>query len=198
MIRRRKNSWGHSLAGLAAMVAVAGIGAAGRAALAQAPSANPQEPVYLEADKGTFDDAKKEAVFTGNVILTQGGFMIKADRMVVKQDADGFQKGFAYGAPATFRQKRPETGELIEGWANRLEYDGRTELLEMFDDARMQRGQDEVRGAYISYNVRDEFFKVLGSTKEVKTGGQSGGRVRAVIQPKGKDGADAAGSGAKR
>lgn len=188
MIRRRRTSGGKATAWIAAALGVAIAGPVG----AQAPLAGSQEPVYLEADKGTFDDAKKEAVFTGNVVLTQGDLVIRANRMVVRQDADGFQKGIAYGDPATFRQKRPGTGEIIEGWAQRMEYDGRTELLEMFDAARMKRGQDEVRGAYISYNARSEIYQVLGGRKEESASGKSGGRVRAVIQPKSKEGADGA------
>lgn len=186
MIRRRRNNWGTGLAG--ALLALAGLWPASLS-LAQAPPAARQEPVFLEADKGTFDDTKKEAVFTGNVVLTQGPLVIRADRMVVRQDADGFQKGVAYGNPASFRQTRPGTDEIIEGWSKRMEYDGRTELLEMFDEARMKRGQDEVRGAYISYNARNEFYQVLGGRKQESGGGETGGRVRAVIQPKSKDGA---------
>lgn len=191
MTHRRRTSWGTRFAGGAAALLLAGSWPAATA-LAQAPSAARQEPVYLEADKGTFDDAKKEAVFTGNVVLTQGEVTIRADRMVVKQDADGFQKGIAYGNPASFRQKRPDTGEIIEGWAQRMEYDGRTELLEMYDAARMKRGEDEVRGAYISYNARSEFYQVLGGRKDEAAGGPPGGRVRAIIQPKSQDGGDGA------
>jgi lipopolysaccharide export system protein LptA len=185
------------IAGAALALAVAGLWPA-PASRAQAPDPGRQDPVYLEADKGTFDDAKKEAVFTGNVVLTQGPMTIRAERMVVKQDADGFQKGVAYGNPATFRQTRPGTNEVIEGWSKRMEYDGRTEMLEMFDEARMKRGQDEVRGAYISYNARSEFYQVLGGRKEESASGETGGRVRAVIQPKGKDGPGAPGAGGQR
>jgi lipopolysaccharide export system protein LptA len=155
-------------------------------ALAQAPKPDREQPVYLEADSGTFDDAKKTAVFTGNVVLTQGTLTIRADRLVVTQSTDGFQRGVAYGDPASFRQKREGTDEWIEGWAKRMEYDSRTETLELFEDARMRRGQDEVRGSYISYSVQTELFRVLGSTKGEGAGGSSG-RVRAVIQPKSRD-----------
>lgn len=186
MIRRRRNDWGMVLAG--ALLALTWPWPA-PVSHAQAPAAARQEPVFLEADKGTFDDARKEAVFTGNVVLTQGPLVIRADRMVVRQDAEGFQKGVAYGNPASFRQTRPGTDEVIEGWSKRMEYDGRTELLEMFDEARMKRGQDEVRGAYISYNARSEFYQVLGGRKEESASGKTDGRVRAVIQPKSTDGA---------
>lgn len=159
-------------------------------ALAQAPKPDREQPVYLEADSGTFDDAKKTAVFTGNVVLTQGTLTIRADRLVVTQSTDGFQRGVAYGDPASFRQKREGTDEWIEGWAKRMEYDSRTETLELFEDARMRRGQDEVRGSYISYNAQSELFRVLGSAKGEGAAGGSSGRVRAVIQPKSREGAD--------
>ncbi|GIX28631.1 MAG: lipopolysaccharide export system protein LptA [Burkholderiales bacterium] len=156
-------------------------------ALAQAPKPDREQPVYLEADSGTFDDAKKTAVFTGNVVLTQGTLTIRADRLVVTQSADGFQRGVAYGDPASFRQKREGTDEWIEGWAKRMEYDSRTETLELFEDARMRRGQDEVRGSYISYSAQTELFRVLGSAKGENKASGSSGRVRAVIQPKSRD-----------
>ena len=37
------------------------------------------KPVNVEADKLTIDDVKKESVFEGNVTLTQGTLMLKAD-----------------------------------------------------------------------------------------------------------------------
>lgn len=161
-------------------------------AYAQALKLDREQPIHLEADSGTFDDAKKTAVFTGNVVLTQGTLTIRADRLVVTQSTDGFQRGVAYGDPASFRQKRQGTDEWIEGWAKRMEYDSRTETLELFEDARMRRGQDEVRGSYISYNAQTELFRVLGSVKGESTGGGSSGRVRAVIQPKSRNGEERA------
>lgn len=151
---------------------------------AQAERADRDKPVALEADRVEIDDQKKEATFHGNVTLTQGTLMIKADRIIVKQDADGFQYGVAYGAPAYFRQKREGTDEYIEGYSDRLEYNGKAEKLEMFTNARLQRGTDEVRGDYISYNSATEFFQVIGGGKTVATPGNPHGRVRAVIQPK--------------
>lgn len=152
-----------------------------------AERADRDKPVTLEADKVEIDDQKKEATFTGNVTLTQGTMMIKGDRIVVKQDASGFQFGVAYGSPAYFRQKREGVDEYIEGYAQRLEYDGKAEKVEMFTSARLQRGPDEVRGDYISYNAATEFFQVVGGGKSAATPGNPQGRVRAIIQPKPKD-----------
>jgi lipopolysaccharide export system protein LptA len=151
-----------------------------------AERADREKPVNLEADRVDLDDAKKEAVFEGNVTLTQGTMMIKADKIIVKQDADGFQYGIAYGSPAHFRQKREGFDDFIEGFSERLEYDGKADKMQMFTNARIQRGRDEVRGDYISYNSITEFFQVIGGGKTAATPGNPQGRVRAVIQPKPK------------
>ena len=140
------------------------------------------KPVNVEADKLTMDDNKKESVFEGNVTLTQGTLMLKADRIVVKQDAQGFNYGFAYGKPAYFRQKREGLDEYIEGFSERLEYDGRKDKMQMFTNAEIRKGIDEVKGDYISYDAVTEFYQVIGGPS-VTTAGNPKGRVRATIQP---------------
>ena len=156
-----------------------------------AERADRDKPVNLEADRVDLDDAKKEAVFVGAVTLTQGTLTIKADKIIVKQDAEGFQYGIAYGNPAHFRQKREGFEEYIEGFSERLEYDGKADKMQMFTNARIQRGGDEVRGDYISYNAVTEFFQVIGGSKSGASTGNTQGRVRAVIQPKPKPGTPA-------
>jgi len=156
----------------------------------QAERADRDKPVNLEADRVTIDDAKKISTFEGNVVLTQGTLVLRADRMVVREDQQGFNQGTAYGNLAKFRQKRDGVDEYIEGEAERIEYDGRAERLQLFNRAQMKRGADEVRGSYISYDQPTEFFRVTGTTDNT-AGGASSGRVRAVIQPKNKDAKDA-------
>ncbi|HEX7952148.1 MAG TPA: lipopolysaccharide transport periplasmic protein LptA [Burkholderiales bacterium] len=163
---------------------------------AHAERADRDKPVNLEADRVDLDDAKKEAVFVGSVTLTQGTLTIKADKIIVKQDAEGFQYGIAYGNPVHFRQKREGSDEYIEGFSERLEYDGKADKMQMFGNARIQRGADEVRGDYIAYNAVTEFFQVIGGGKSAATAGNPQGRVRAVIQPKPKPGAPASAAGA--
>jgi lipopolysaccharide export system protein LptA len=151
-----------------------------------AESADRDKPVNLEADRVTIDDARQVAVFEGNVVLTQGTLQLRGNRMEVRQDKDGFKQGTTWGNPASFRQKREGHDEYIEGWAERIEYDSRGEVMEMFNRAFLKRGQDEVRGNYISYDARSEFFQVTGGPKTAAPDG-TGGRVRAIIQPKSKE-----------
>jgi len=152
-----------------------------------AERADRDKPVNLEADQVTVDDAKQTATFTGKVVLTQGTLVIRGDRMVVQQDADGFKYGVAYGNLASFRQKREGYDEYIDGYAERIEYDSKAEKVQMFNRAYLKKSNDDVRGNYISYEIATEFFKVVGGGKQAATESNPEGRVRAVIQPKNKD-----------
>ncbi len=158
--------------------------------VAHAELADRDQPVNIEADRVEIDDKKKEAVFEGNVVLTQGTLMLKADRIIVDQDETGFQSGIAFGSPAYFRQKREGFEDFIEGEAERLEYKGKEEKVELFVNAKLKRGGDEVRGNYISYSALTEFFEVMGKEPGSAADGSSGGRVRAIIQPRNSNAGD--------
>ncbi|MBP6058274.1 MAG: lipopolysaccharide transport periplasmic protein LptA [Nitrosomonas sp.] len=155
-----------------------------------AERADRNKPVYLEADRATVEDVnRKEAsrvsIFTGNVVLTQGTMRISADKVVMKEDLNGFRYATATGNLVSFRQKRDGLDEYVEGWSERAEYDSKTDKIELFRQARLKRGSDEVQGDYISYDMTSEFFKVIGSTERgIETGPNK--RVRITIQPKNK------------
>lgn len=155
---------------------------------ALAEKADRDKPVHLEADRATVQDANKLATFTGNVVLTQGTLIIRADKMTVKEDTNGFQHATAYGNLASFRQKRDGKDEYVEGWSERMEYDGKADKVQLFKKARLRRGQDEVYGDYISYDAINEFFQVAGGNEnQTVPQARPDGRVRAVIQPKKKE-----------
>jgi lipopolysaccharide export system protein LptA len=174
------NSLAHAAVGLLVGLLACGVSPV------HADKSDREKPMNIEADRMLVDDAKKESVFEGHVVLTQGTLRLEGDRVNVRQDADGFQFGVAYGRPAKFRQRRDGTDEYIEGFADRLEYDGKKDMLQMFGVARLLKGNDEVRGDYISYNAKTEFFQVLGGGKPASTPANPDGRVRAVILPKAK------------
>lgn len=155
-----------------------------------AERADRNKPVYLEADRATVEDVnRKEAsrvsIFTGNVVLIQGTMRISADKVIMKEDLNGFRYATATGDLVSFRQKRDGLDEYVEGWSERAEYDSKTDKIELFRQARLKRGSDEVQGDYISYDMNSEFFKVIGSKERGVEAGPDK-RVRITIQPKNK------------
>ena len=157
---------------------------------ALAEAADRDKPINLEADSVKVDDAKQISTYSGNVILTQGTLIIRADKLIVREDSAGFQHSTSTGNPTTFKQKREGKNEYMEGSAQRIEYDGRMDKVQLYTKAWVKRGEDIVHGEYISYDANAEYAEVIGGAKSAD-GITTSGRVRAIIQPKNKKAAGA-------
>jgi lipopolysaccharide export system protein LptA len=160
----------------------------------QAERADRDKPTNIESDKLQYDDVKQTTVFTGNVVLTKGTIVIRGDRLVLRQFPDGLQTAVATGKRASFRQKREGMEQIINGFANEIDYDSRSETLKLTGDGLIKRLEcdvaiDEITGGVIVYNAQSEQFTVDG-----KAPGESSGRVRIIIQPRPDGKADASGA----
>ncbi len=156
---------------------------------AHAERADRDKPMQVEANRASLDDAKKIQILEGDVLITKGTMVLKADRVVITEDQYGFQKGTAFGGKdglARFRQKRDGKDEYIEGEGERIEYNTNSEVLELFHRAWVKNGEDEVRGDYIWYDSISE--KYLVTAADPANPKAPPGRVRAIIQPKAKEG----------
>lgn len=161
--------------------------------MSRAENADREKPIHLESDSVVVDDATQTSVFEGNVELTQGTLQIEAAKIVLTQDKQGYKHCTATGKLAHFRQKHEGTGEYMDGYGERIEYDTRTETVDFYVQARVKRDQDDVQGDHISYSTRTEIFQVSGDPNSINDPNK--GRVHAVIQPKTKE---AAGSSAQK
>ena len=159
--------------------------------LASAPShaerADRYKPTQVESDRMEYDDLKQVNVFTGSVVLTRGTITIKGDRMVVSQDAEGYQRGTTTGRLASFRQKRDGLDEWLEGYGEEIEYNGKTETVRLIRKAKVRRLDgtrviDEIEGPLIIYDGRTEQFNVEGAAAGPVASGRE--RVKVVIQPR--------------
>jgi len=155
---------------------------------AHAEKGDREKEIQVLADRLSADDAKKEAVYEGNVVVTQGTMRITSARIVVREDAQGYRTYIASGAPVTFRQKRDKVDDWIDGSAQRAEFDDRNDLLRLYNGATLKSSQGELTGDFISYDRSKEFFEVTGAAPGAAPA--AGSRVKATIIPQ-KKGADA-------
>jgi lipopolysaccharide export system protein LptA len=157
-------------------------------AAAHAEQADRDQPMTIQADQqSTLDLLKQIVVFNGNVVITQGTMAMHADRVEVRQSPEGFRSATAIGHPASFRQKRQGLDETIEGFADRIEYDGQADTVRFIGHAKVHRLRggavaDEITGDEIAYNNVTEVFRVAGGPSNVSPANPSG-RVRAVLTP---------------
>jgi lipopolysaccharide export system protein LptA len=158
---------------------------------AQAEKADRFKPLNVEADlPGKIDLLNQYVVFNGNVVVTKGTMTIRASRIEVRESPDGYHTAVAFGSPsqhATFRQKRDAPDEYIAGEAERLEYDGKSDVIRFVNNASVRRlrgseTSDEISGNLVTYDSGTEVFNVTGGAPA--TASNPGGRVRAVLTPK--------------
>ena len=145
-----------------------------------AEKADRDKPIEIEADTMTVDDAKSTSIYTGDVILTQGTLLIRADELIVRQDKQGFQHSTSLGNPTTFKQKMEGSNEYIQEKALRIEYDGHMDKIHLYKKAEVKRGKDIVVGDYITYDANAEIAQAMSS--KIENGKK--GRTKAIIKPK--------------
>lgn len=164
------------------------IGLALAPAQARAEKGDRNQPLSFAADSARVDELKQLNILSGNVEITKGSIVIRADRVEVRQSPEGYQQAVATGWPAKrayFRQKREGSDEYIEGEAEKLEYDGRSDTIRLLNQAVMRRFRgntlaDEVSGSTISYDNTTEVFQVVGGPASAA----APGRVRGVLTPR--------------
>jgi lipopolysaccharide export system protein LptA len=161
---------------------------------AHAEQADKGKPMNIDADNMTYDDLKQVTVFTGHVVATKGTILIKADRVEVRQDPEGYQYATGTMAPgskdlAYFRQKREGVDEYVEGTAERIDYDGKKDLTTLTTNATVRRLQglttvmDQVHGSVVTYDGQNDFYTARAG-KDVAGPGNPTGRVRAMLAPR--------------
>jgi lipopolysaccharide export system protein LptA len=159
-----------------------------------AEKADRDKPINFQGDAGGGNAETKNGELTGNVVVTQGTLSIHADRITFHQNPDNSLSATAYGNPVTFREKRDGVDEYYEGFAQRIVYDGQKRFVELFDNALLKKGSDQIRSNYISYDAATESFKAEGRPDSGTTASGEvplGARVRGVFQPESKDAKDA-------
>lgn len=156
----------------------------------QAGKADRSQPMVVEADQpGTVDLQRQVVVFNGNVVISQGSMVLRADRVELRETPDGYRAASAVGSPgrpATWRQRRDGVDETVEGAADRIEFDGRADTLRLLGNGTVRRLRgstvaDEITGAAIMWDNTAEVFKVEGGAV---TAANPTGRVRAVLSPR--------------
>lgn len=137
------------------------------------------------------DQVSGNTVAVGDVVITRGTLLIKSDKAVVSQTPEGYMSVVLTSAPgkfATFRQKRDGGPDLwVEGQASRIEYDERTEIVKLFNNAvvkQLENGKltNEMDGQFISYDNRKEVAALRNDASGESK--QGSGRTTVIFEPR--------------
>ncbi len=134
-------------------------------ALATALQSDKDQPIYIEADSVDIDDRSGISIYKGNVELTQGSIIIKADKVTVTQRQNETDQIEAIGQPVTFQQDTEDGKGTIKGRAKKAEYSANSETIDMIGDAVLTQGQDTFKSDRITYDRARAVVKAGASAK---------------------------------
>ncbi len=111
----------------------------------------------------------------GNVRLAADTMEMRGDLMELKQAADGrLAQAHVTGEPAQLTDAGADGAPPITAHAKKLDYDAKTNLVELSGGAVLTRGADKLTGESIRYDV---------ASRRVQASGGDSGQVKIVIQP---------------
>ena len=161
---------------------------------ANAEKADASKQAVIDYNDMHADQVSQTVTLTGNVVVTKGTLLLRAEKAVYKQAADAGMQVVLNAGPgklATFRQKRDGGPDLwVEGEAQRIEYDERTSMMKLFGSAKIRqlegtRMTDENQSEFISYDSMREVFTARNdSAGGSKVGGSRGRMIIAPSKPR--------------
>lgn len=148
-----------------------------RASSSSADALRPSGPVTITADNVEW--VKGGAmIYTGNVKLASDTLQLSGVRMELRQHPGGQFEARLSGSPATLdhagtTNQQGEKDPTVTARSRTLNYDSRSSVIEVAGDALMTRGDDQITGETIRYNVSERRIQAMGG---------SGGQVKIIMQ----------------
>ncbi len=151
------------------------------------------------------DQARHTAEFNGDVVVSQGTLEIHADRVQMREGANGERLGFAFGkagAPVRFRQHGDRADEWNEGQAERVEYDSIANEVRLLGAASLRNLNgtvvtQSITSDAITYDTARDRVSSTGAEQAAAQGrdGRSPQRVTVIFAPPTRASANQAGAG---
>jgi len=146
-------------------------------ATASTAAANPADrskPISISADASEYDENAGTQVLSGNVEISQGSMLIRADRIKVELRDNALYRITGTGSPIRFQQLT-ERNELMRGQSEQISYNTETSEITFKGSAEFEKPGQKFTGHSINYNMTELTFRAAGNDK---------GRVNIVLQPR--------------
>ncbi|NOS74083.1 MAG: lipopolysaccharide transport periplasmic protein LptA [Methyloglobulus sp.] len=145
----------------------------------RALESDPDQPITIDSNTATYDDATATSIYTGNVISIQGSIRVNSDKLVVYFVEGDAEKLVFTGNKAKFKQTPNPGAEDITGEALTGEYYPKKNLLKLIEDATVWQGTATYTSDLIEYDSKRSIVKAGEKSSDAK-------RVHVLLQPKQK------------
>ncbi len=131
------------------------------------------QPIDVSADRSEYDEKAGVQVLFGNVEISQGTMVIKADRIAITLQDNQLSRIEGSGSPIQFQQEN-EAGELVTGQANAIDYNAISGSLVLTGSATLTQPRQRLQSERIVFDSTEQ---------KVSAEGGNNGRVSIRIQP---------------
>jgi lipopolysaccharide export system protein LptA len=139
------------------------------------------QPIYITADAAEVDEKTGLSIYLGNVNITQGSIVLKAQKITIHNNESGIKKLVAIDTPAHF-QLLPEVGKKpIHAFGNTIEYFVSEERIKLIKQAKLEQEQSTFSGERIDYDIKHRIVKAYGGDQS--NFDENTPRVNLILQP---------------
>lgn len=118
--------------------------------------------ITASADRLELDQQTGVQTLTGNVVITQGDISISGNSLRIATRNGAISRIFGAGEPIRFQQQLTD-GEVVRTESNEIDYLTSSSTLVFRGGVTLQRGEWQLDGHAVEYNIRSRDFRASGS-----------------------------------
>jgi lipopolysaccharide export system protein LptA len=142
-------------------------------AAAPAPE-RPRGPIKITAQRAELEH-REYALYRGKVRMESQGIVLTGERLELRQPAKGQYQAKLTGAPAHLDHPGDANGGTpVSASAATIVYDTRTAVVDLSGGVQLARGEDQLSGTQVRYNV---------DARRITASGSGAGQVQITITP---------------
>lgn len=128
-----------------------------------------KQPLEIQSDYASFDQATGNVVHRGHVLATQGSRILKSERLIIHRNNDGkIDNIISEGVPASFEVISDPKKSKIIGHANILHYFPKENKIILKNAAELKQDDNTIQAATIVYDFNTGKL-VTDSNEEERT-----------------------------
>ena len=131
-----------------------------------------QPPIIIDSDTNQYDLRSGVTRFSDNVTIQRGAMLVNADEGVVHQEEGRITLVELFGSPTTWRDQLDD-GSIVEGTAQRIEFQVIENVVTLTGNARLHHEQGEFTGNQLVYDL---------DTESLSGRGTDGNQARVVLE----------------
>lgn len=147
--------------------------------LSHALADDQNQMIEVFSDQANYSEKTGKAIYTGNVIITQGSIKLEAERVEVEQQSSSL---LATGQPAHFEQQPDPDKPIIKASAQSILYKQLEGHVELTGDAHVHQGETNIKSEHIIYNVNEQTLAASNNSNQ----NDKPSRVHVIIPPANK------------